>query len=282
MTEHARMRGHGSAADLRRFEAVDEAPDPEILIRSLDTGKALHGMRAVEADMLAELDLRQARSALDVGCGLGADVVSMSSRMAPGGLAVGLDASRTMIATARGRVGGGLPGVSFVAGNAMAMPFADAVFDACRTETVLQHVSDPQRTVCEMARVTRPGGRIVAFEFDLGLTVLDHPDRATTRKIFDTVADAALDGWLGRQLPRFFRQAGLAGLRVSTRVIFNDLSFFRFVMRRPVARLIADGVLSARQATRWLAELEQSDRAGHYLGGSTAFLVSATKGVRVG
>ena len=47
----------------------------------------------------------------------------------------------------------------------MALEFADATFDACRADRVLQHLLDPGRAVAEMVRVTRPGGRLVICEF---------------------------------------------------------------------------------------------------------------------
>lgn len=270
------MVGH-AAANLRRFEVVDDAPDAGPLVASLEAGKALPGMRAAEADLLAELNLDQARLALDVGCGLGSDAAAMHARMPPGGQVVGVDASRTMIAMARQRTEGVGPSLSFAAGDGRALPFPDATFDACRAETVLQHVAEPQQVVREMARVTRPGGRVAVFEFDLGLTVLDHPDRRLTEVILGGVAEGALDGWLGRQVPRFFRSAGLGNVRVSARMIFSGYGYFRFVMRGPLARLVADDVISGREAAGWLAALEGAEKAGHYLGGSLAFLVSGAR-----
>ena len=54
----------------------------------------------------------------------------------------------------------------------------DAAVDACRADTLLQHVTDPAAIMAEMARVTRPGGRVAGLEFDLASTVirvLPHP-----------------------------------------------------------------------------------------------------------
>jgi ubiquinone/menaquinone biosynthesis C-methylase UbiE len=268
--------GAGDGADLRAFRAVDGGGEARALMRSLDDGKALPGMRAAEARMLAELGLGSARAALDVGCGLGSDTIAMIEAMPPGGRVTGVDVSQTMIASARRRVA--RPGVCFAVGSATALPFPAACFDACRAESVLQHVAGAPRVVAEMARVTRPGGRVVSFEFDLGLTVLDHPDRALTRKILDGVAGAALDGWLGRQVPRFFRAAGFTDVAVEASVIFGHFPLFCFSMRRPLAQLVLDRSVSGRDVVRWLAQLEQAHLAGEYLGGSTAFLVSATRG----
>ena len=55
-----------------------------------------------------------------------------------------------------------------------------------------------------MVRVTRPGGRIVVFDFDWDTLIIDHPDKETTRTVVLTYSDSIQNGWIGRQLPRLF------------------------------------------------------------------------------
>jgi demethylmenaquinone methyltransferase/2-methoxy-6-polyprenyl-1,4-benzoquinol methylase len=57
------------------------------------------------------------------------------------------------------------PGVTFVAGDALALPFGDAEFDAVTISFGLRNVADPDRALAELLRVTRPGGRLVICEF---------------------------------------------------------------------------------------------------------------------
>jgi demethylmenaquinone methyltransferase/2-methoxy-6-polyprenyl-1,4-benzoquinol methylase len=57
------------------------------------------------------------------------------------------------------------PGLSFVAGDATRLPFADAAFDAVTISFGLRNVVDVESALAEMARVTRPGGRLVVCEF---------------------------------------------------------------------------------------------------------------------
>jgi demethylmenaquinone methyltransferase/2-methoxy-6-polyprenyl-1,4-benzoquinol methylase len=56
-------------------------------------------------------------------------------------------------------------GVSFVAGDALALPFADQAFDVVTISFGLRNVADPDAALAEMLRVTRPGGRLVICEF---------------------------------------------------------------------------------------------------------------------
>jgi demethylmenaquinone methyltransferase/2-methoxy-6-polyprenyl-1,4-benzoquinol methylase len=60
---------------------------------------------------------------------------------------------------------GGRRPVPKVAGDATRLPFADAVFDAVTISFGLRNVVDPDAGLREMARVTRPGGRLVVCEF---------------------------------------------------------------------------------------------------------------------
>ncbi|MGP7996737.1 MAG: demethylmenaquinone methyltransferase [Streptosporangiaceae bacterium] len=58
-----------------------------------------------------------------------------------------------------------VPGLSFVAGDAMVLPFRDQAFDAVTISFGLRNVADPQAALAEFRRVTRPGGRLVICEF---------------------------------------------------------------------------------------------------------------------
>lgn len=162
--------------DLSRFHTVDLTDDPGALIAFLEATDELPAFRALKSAMLDELRLPYARSVLDVGCGIGADLVEMLERMPAGSTATGLDISETMISEGRRRTASRGARISLGLGNAMALPYDDASFDCSRAETALQHVAEPPRAIAEMARVTRPGGRVAALEFDLGTAMVDHPD----------------------------------------------------------------------------------------------------------
>jgi len=57
------------------------------------------------------------------------------------------------------------PELAFTAGDATGLPFADAVFDVVTISFGLRNVVEPDRALVEMARVTRPGGRLIVCEF---------------------------------------------------------------------------------------------------------------------
>ena len=69
------------------------------------------------------------------------------------------------------------PGLDLLAGDALRLPFADAAFDAVTISFGLRNVSDIDAALTEMARVTRPGGRLVVCEFS-------HPTWAPFRTVY--------------------------------------------------------------------------------------------------
>lgn len=272
------MPGTSDHAELSRFSCVDTGSDPGSLIAFLEAHRTLDGLLSAKSAMLSQLRLTRARSALDVGCGLGDDAIEMARRLPPGGKATGIDASQAMIGRARHRAAEAGADVCFKAADASSLPFADASFDACRAERLLIHVARPQQVIAEMARVTRAGGRIAALEPDVGGVVVDHPDRDTTDTIVRTfVTGAVAHGWIGRQLPRMFRRAGLAEVSVTPVMVLLHFAFFQMMFAHHVGRLCADGVLARGQADRWWSQL--ADRAGgaDFLAGVLFFLVAATR-----
>ena len=99
--------------------------------------------------------LRGDERALDVGCGTGALAYALAPRV---GEVVGVDSSEEYLALAREDAP---EGCTFVLGDAEALPFAYGDFDLVGCLRVLHHVARPELVVAEIARVTRPGGRIL-------------------------------------------------------------------------------------------------------------------------
>jgi SAM-dependent methyltransferase len=101
---------------------------------------------------------------LDVGCGNGAFTERLVERCAP--VAVeGIDPSEEQLAFARARAAA--RGARFHQGDAMAIPFPDATFDAAVMPLVIFFVPAPAQGVAEMARVVRPGGLVAAYAWDM-------------------------------------------------------------------------------------------------------------------
>jgi demethylmenaquinone methyltransferase/2-methoxy-6-polyprenyl-1,4-benzoquinol methylase len=97
---------------------------------------------------------------LDVATGTGDLAIELSRRVAPAGEVVGTDFSEEMLAHARGKA----PEITFEWGNALELPYADGEFAAATVGFGARNFSDLDQGLSEMARVVRPGGRVVILE----------------------------------------------------------------------------------------------------------------------
>jgi demethylmenaquinone methyltransferase/2-methoxy-6-polyprenyl-1,4-benzoquinol methylase len=115
--------------------------------------------------LVAAIDPRPGQRILDVACGTGLVTLALAQR---GCEVVGLDQSDAMLEVAQSglaRAGGLGTRVSFVVGQAEALPFEDGEFDALSFTYLLRYVDDRVATMRELARVVKPGGRLGMVEF---------------------------------------------------------------------------------------------------------------------
>jgi demethylmenaquinone methyltransferase/2-methoxy-6-polyprenyl-1,4-benzoquinol methylase len=131
------------------------------LMNSVMSAGLHHRWRSRAADLAS---LREGEAALDVCCGTGDLALELKRRVGPGGTVVGLDFSEPMLALARAKSVRPDAGVEFRHGNALELPFADASFDAATVGFGVRNLVDLRRGVLELARVVRPGRRVVILE----------------------------------------------------------------------------------------------------------------------
>ena len=264
--------------DITLFSAVDRTKEPDFFRRFLDEGNKLPGIVASKPVILAGLQLTGGENVLDAGCGLGDDTFAIAQLVGPQGHAVGVDVSENMILEARRRAATQDCNAEFEVGDAQAFRFADATFDACRTERMLMHVPDAERAFAEMVRVIRPGGRLSVFDFDWETQFIDSPFTETTRKITRSFCDNFKNGWIGRRLPRLFKQHGMTDVSVVPQTIIINYPFTELLLGGHVTRAQQAGAVSPGDAERWWNHLREAHEAGTFLYGFTALIVAGTKG----
>ena len=158
------------------------------------------------ADLAGWLDLSPGHRALDVGSGPGALTTQLVDRLGADHVAA-IDPSAPFVDAVRAR----LPGVDVRLGTADALPFDDDHFDATAACLVVHFMPDPVAGLTDMARVTRPGGRVAATVWDLA------GSRAPMWPVWDAFAVIRPGGPAEERLPagtdgalrRMFESAGI-------------------------------------------------------------------------
>jgi SAM-dependent methyltransferase len=115
----------------------------------------------VYADAVARLGLRAGQAVLDAGCGTGRALVPMRDAVGRDGTVVGVDLTPEMLAAARDH--GRLTVAALLLADTRFLPLRDASVDAVLAAGLLPHLPDPAAGLAELARVTRPGGRLAVF-----------------------------------------------------------------------------------------------------------------------
>lgn len=196
------MTAHGGTSD-----AVPPTPAPGTLeepqvramfdriarvydrMNSVMTAGMHHRWRARAADLA---QLAPGARALDVACGTGDLALALADRVGPGGEVVACDFSEQMLDLARAKAAD-RPTVRVEWANALELPYGDDEFAAATVGFGARNFSDLDQGLREMARVVRPGGRVVVLE----ITVPTRPPLSTFYRV-----------WFDRVVPALGRVAG--------------------------------------------------------------------------
>jgi ubiquinone/menaquinone biosynthesis C-methylase UbiE len=256
---------------------VQEAVGPETLVRLAALTRDLK-CRALRLLALAPGD-----RVLDVGCGPGVDTVAMAPLVGPAGLVVGVDHAEDMVvaARARARERGAEARVVHHRADARALPFGDAVFDACHSDRLCQHVTDPPRVIAEMARVLKDRGRLVVTDADWSTLSIDTAETALERRVVGFLGEAVANGSAGRQLLRLLRRQGLARVSVEVSpIVWTDYDLFRrtsLSLPRIDERLVDSGVVSREELRRLLRDLEEASARREFFATASMVLAAGIK-----
>ena len=252
--------------DLDPFRAIDGAADPAALAAPLEARGRDEAQRRMRLSFLRAIPIERGATVLEVGCGTGVILRDLVPLVGRGGRLAGVDRSRTVLAAARRLCRG--TGINLREADGAKLPFTDGGFDVTLAITLLLHVADPAAVVREMARVTRPGGRVALQDQDFGTVVVTHQDRALTARILDGVVDKLYEEpHSGRRLPGLLRAAGLDRVRLRTGV-FQDTTlepYTRTFLERRADHAVRFGLVAPPEAQRWLDGFSVLARQGAFV-----------------
>ena len=196
-----------------------------------------YGGTAAVDRLMAEAGVRADDRVLDVCSGLGGPARYLAWKSGCDVTGIDLTASRVAGASALTEAAGLADRVRFRQGNALDLPFDDAAFTLAISQEAFAHIPDKPRLVAGIARVLRPGGRLV-FSDILSRAPLaaDDARRLYEGMRFSEIAtEAAYRGWL--------QAAGLQVQRVTdlsaewTRILVERHAMYRSLREQTVARL---------------------------------------------
>ena len=109
--------------------------------------------------------LREGDSALDVCTGTGDFALDLCSAVGASGLVSGADFCEPMVRIGQRKAAGMRSAIHFTLGDALRLPYRSGAFHAVTVGFGIRNVADVHAAFAEMARVVRPGGRVICLEF---------------------------------------------------------------------------------------------------------------------
>ena len=226
--------------------------------------------RAVRNQLYRRVNLLRAERVLDVGCGTGVLTEEMAARCK--GQVIGVDVDAAMVEFALRLCSGQAqarpfdsaqdrPGqAEYRVGDAHQLDFPDRHFDVVACHFLLMWVRNPTLAVREMARVTRPGGVVLACaEPDYGGRI-DYPEELPlARWQAEALRREGADPFIGRKLSALFTRAGLsANVGVIPSLWDEEALQAEFeaewaLMERTLAGMVSEDELRRYKRVDWLA-----------------------------
>ncbi|HET7232018.1 MAG TPA: methyltransferase domain-containing protein [Longimicrobium sp.] len=238
-----------------------------------------HGKRLSHERMRVTLGA----TVLDVGCGPGTDTIPLAERVGPAGFVHGIDRDAGMVAEAerRAAAAGAAGRVEHRAGDACALPWGDATFDAVRCERLFLHLDHPEQATAEMVRVTRPGGRVVVMDTDWGTRSVDTPEVDLERRLARVLTERCMaNGYSGRRLWGLMKEAAVRDLTVDLIPLHVDgYDLWRLLSRMEIAfgEAVRTGAMTEDEVRRLDGSFREKDAAGTFFASTTVMLVAGTK-----
>lgn len=255
--------------DAMQFVNEQDAATRERFIERLELRGRDPTFVAYRDAYLELIDLPRATAALDLGCGTGVVARAIAARGGFAGTVTGIDLSDDFIAAAESLAADDGVGdrVQFAVGDAHALDFPAASFDAAIANTLVSHVRDPLAVLAEAARVVRPGGFVAVFDGDYASLTFDCSNPSLGERMEPALRSTIMSSpRIMRELPRLLPQAGLRLAATQAHVYAEaGSSTFMLSLAETYAPLTATtSQLPAADVDAWLAAQRRSAADGTF------------------
>lgn len=232
---------------------------------------------------LLDLEPRQSYTVLDFGCGNGELLSRISKSVAPDSRLFGTDASEAAIEQAR------------LADSTAdfrcqkftdSLGYADETFDIVVSVDTLECVQDKSALLAEVARILRPGGRVLFAHWDWDTQVYCSQQKDVVRRLVAAFADwqqvwmDASDGQMGRKMWGLFEGTGRFRGEMQAHVLLEteySEGRYGYDRLRDVSSLIGSDQIRTSDYEGVLSEMERLQRQGKYFYSLTSYMYVGTK-----
>lgn len=250
----------------------DLARAQQSLARCADQG-------ARRAQVLDALKPQGGEHVLDLGCGGGIYVKDISRAVGAQGRAAGIDISEDQIAAAAERCKE-MNNVRLEAGDAFALPYDTASFDAVLSVQVIEYLQNVEVALKEVLRVLKPGGRFVNVSTNWSQLYWAGEGAKPGGAIMTAWGRHAIHPNLAAGLRSRLNGCGFESAEQVPLPMLNtsyNEDRFGYWLARLVAIYVASQGVQERAAKSWLDELASLDQANQYFFGSFSVITTASK-----
>jgi ubiquinone/menaquinone biosynthesis C-methylase UbiE len=263
------MATQAQPRDAMQFVNEQDAATLERFIERLERRGNDPTFAAYREAYLKLIDLPRSAAVLEIGCGTGVVARAIAAYDGFAGTVTGVDQSPHFIAVAESLAADDGVGdrVEFAVGDAHALDFADASFDAVVAHTLVSHVRAPLAVLAEAARVVRPGGTVVIFDGDYASLTFGYSDARLGGAMEPALQSIIMSSpRVMRELPRLLPRAGLRLIATQAHVYAEaGSSAFMLNLAETYAPLVATtGQLPAAHVDAWLADQRRSAADGTF------------------
>jgi len=225
--------------------------------------------------LIAPADIQPGQVVADYGCGPGGLAIELARRVGSEGQVIALDINRDFLERTGELVQeAGLSGrVDTRRMEGDRIPAEDASVDRVICKNVLEYVPDPEATIGEFFRITRPGGIVHVSDSDWGGVVLE-PHGERFARLMSAANIAFRTPLIARSLYRIFRQTGFADVRVQIIANADTAGGLRGVIANMASYARTSGRIEEAEIVAFLEDVDRSLEEETFLAVLPQFLVT--------